>query len=235
MITNWLESKEAFQKLKEADAIVHLSGEIFARTWQEYSDANIKTTEIVAQALREGKAQKAVFISYPGAAADSDNLFLKAKGTAEKLLTETGKDVVIFRVQSIINTPENRGPFEDFLTYKGKEPVRIIGNGTQPIRLVFRPDAVQAVCKALEMNHKGIYDLYSEEMSLADLVAMLNQNTNFKLAKTPIWLAQIFSRISKELSPTVVNLYARKPAVMNNALVKRDLNLTFTPLNSIWK
>lgn len=75
LITNWLESKAAFQKMKEADAIVHLSGEVFARTWQEYYDANVKTTELVAQALREGNAQKGVFISYPGAAPDSDNLF----------------------------------------------------------------------------------------------------------------------------------------------------------------
>lgn len=67
-ISNWVDSTEAMRAMQNADEIVHLSGEIFAKNAQTYWEANVQTTERVAKALCSGHANRVVFISYPDAA-----------------------------------------------------------------------------------------------------------------------------------------------------------------------
>jgi nucleoside-diphosphate-sugar epimerase len=234
-ITDWTNSPQARQVLETADAIVHLSGEIFARTRDEFYQANVRTTEIVAAALKTGRARQVIYISYPDADPDSTNLFLQAKGQAEKLLTDSGKTATIFRVQAILDGPARPGPFETFLTFDGKEPIRLIGSGQQPIHLVTRPDVVKAILAGLHWKLPGTFDLFSEVLPLDELVQLINGQTTVKIARTPVPVAWLFSRISKGLSPTTVDLYARKPARMNSGRTRQTFGLTMTNIRDMFR
>jgi len=94
MITDWMRT----EALSGADTVVHLSGEIAAKTAAEYQAANVETTRVVARALRPG--QRVVFVSHLGADPTSTNLFLRAKGEAERLLTQSPAQAVILRTRS---------------------------------------------------------------------------------------------------------------------------------------
>ncbi len=234
-ITDWMNSNKAKEAIKSADFVVHLTGEIFARTWDEFYQPNVKPTEVIAEQIKIGNVKKVVFLSYPGANPNSDNLFLKSKGQAEKILTDTSKDVVIFRVQAIMHNPNEKGPFEDYLTYKGTEPVRVIGNGKTPIHTIYQDDVITAILKSLEANNEGVYDLFNEVIELNDLVKLINKGQAIKQANTPIFVARLFSMFSKNLSPTTVNLYSRKQVLMDNTKTVKDFGLTFVSVKKLWQ
>lgn len=235
-ISNWVDSAEAMRAMQNADAIVHLSGEIFAKSAKLYQEANVKTTERVAEALRSGHAKRVVFISYPDADLQSSNLFLEAKGQAEQLLLSSGREVIIFRAQAIINTPDNPGPFEqNLITSKGKK-VSILGDGQQKIEVVYSGDVVEVIVRALNNGQAGIYDLTSpERLTLNDLAKLLNRNPNVPISHVPGWLARILGRMIPDLSPTAVDLFLRKYSPMDSSCTVKEFGLNLTSLKAIWK
>ncbi|MGH3144165.1 MAG: SDR family oxidoreductase, partial [Rubrobacter sp.] len=170
VIPDWMSSNAATSAMREADVLVNLSGEMFSRSADVYRDANVRTTELVAGALRSGRARRAILISYPGADPDSPNLFLKTKGQAERLLLASGKDAVVFRCPAIINTPDDPGPFEaNMMAERGS--VQTLGSGRQRWRPVYRGDVAEAISAAVERGAAGIYDLTGpEEMTLDHLI-----------------------------------------------------------------
>lgn len=235
-ISNWVASAEAMTAMQNADAIVHLSGEIFAKNAQAYQEANVQTTERVAEALCSGHAKRVVFFSYPDADLQSSNLFLKAKGQAEQLLLNSGREAIIFRAQAIINTPDDPGPFEaNLITSDGKK-VSILGNGEQKVEVVYSGDVIEAIVRALKGGRAGIYDLTSpDRLTLNDLVKLLNRNPHVPISHVPTWLARILGWLIPDLSPTAVDLFLRKYSKMNGGRAIKEFGLTMTSINTIWK
>src|SRR5882757_9374025 len=64
VIIDWMNAAAARQALAEADYIVHLSGELNARSERLYMEANLATTRIVAE---NAHARRIVYLSYPHA------------------------------------------------------------------------------------------------------------------------------------------------------------------------
>lgn len=166
----------------------------------------------------------------------SPNLFLKVKGQAEQLLLNSGKEVIIFRAQAIINTPDDPGPFEENLITSNAKKVSILGDGQQNIKVVYSGDVVEAIVKALKGGRAGIYDLASpDQLTLNPLAKLLNRNPNVPISHVPTWLARILGRLIPDLSPTAVDLFLRKYSKMDNNRVIREFGLTLTSLDTIWK
>lgn len=235
-ISNWIDSAEAMRAMQNAAAIVHLSGEIFAKSAKLYQEANVQTTERVAEALRSGRVKRVVFISYPDANLQSANFFLEAKGQAEQLLLSSGPEVIIFRAQAIIGTPDNPGPFEQNLTTSKGKKVSILGDGQQKIEVVYSGDVVEVIVRALKDGRAGIYDLTSpDQLTLNDLAKLLNRNPNVAIFHVPGWLARILGRLVPDLSPTAVDLFLRKYSRMDSSCIVKEFGLSLTSLEAIWK
>jgi len=234
-ITNWMTSTEAITAMENAEAIVHLSGDIFAKSKKAYQEANVLTTERVAQALRSGNTKRVVFLSYPDADLHSSNLFLQAKGQAEQLLLDSGK-AVIFRIQSIINAPDTTlSPFEESLITSDGNKISILGDGEQKIEVVYSDDVIEAIIRALNQGSPGIYDLTSpEQLTLNDLIKLLNRNPNVPISYVPGWLARILGWLVPDLSPTVVDLFLRQYSHMDSSQVVKEFGLKLTSLETIW-
>jgi NADH dehydrogenase len=101
VISDWVSAPEAMQAMQNADIVVHLSGELFARGANPYYAANVQTAQAVAQALHQGHTKRVLFLSYVGADATSANLYLRTKGQAEQLLLKSGK-AIVFRCPAMI-------------------------------------------------------------------------------------------------------------------------------------
>lgn len=235
-ISNWMEATEAMEAMQNSDAIVHLSGELFAQSAKAYREANVQTTERVLEALQSGCAKRVVFISYLGANPQSPNLFLKAKGQAEQLLLGSKKEAVIFRAQAIINPPNAPSPFEENLVAPEGKKVSILGDGQQKIEVVYISDVVEAITKALDSGRPGVYDLKSpDRLTLDDLVKLLNRNPNVAISHIPAWLARVLGRLMPDLSPTVVDLFLHDYPRMDSKRTVAEFGLTMTSLHEIWQ
>lgn len=236
LIADWMTSEAAARAITDANIVIHLSGEISAKTEAEYDAANVETTRRVAGHLRAG--QRIVFISYPGADPNSDNLFLRAKGKAEALLREAPAEAFIFRTQIIAHHPSQPGPFEEAIRQpKSGGKVRIIGDGKSTVRPIYQDDVLAAIVSvASGRGRPGTYDLVGvEELTIDDIVRHVNGSEDISISHTPGWIARILSRFVPDLSPTFVDLFLRRTQPGNPACAIEEFGLEPTPVTSVWR
>lgn len=235
VVTDWMTSPAALEALRGADAVVHLTGELFG-TRAQYEAANVEPARRVAAALAQGRARRIVSISYPGADPGSRNDFLRTKGEAERLLAGSGVESVVFRVHALISTPASVGPFEEALIApKPGAKVRTLGPGTQRIHPVYRPDAVEAVLAALVRGRPGVYDLSGPDlMTLDGLIRLLNRDPQVGIRHTPAPLARLLSRFVADLPPAFVDLMLRDQPGAPSGHVAREFGLNLTSLHQVW-
>src|SRR5437879_1925927 len=108
--------------IHEAEVVVHLAGTLQPRGKDTYESANVSTSETVAAAARGSSVRRIVFLSYVGAAVHSANAYLRAKGWAEKALTDSGVPTTIFRCLDIYGPPERRRQTaQAYLAQRGSE------------------------------------------------------------------------------------------------------------------
>ena len=236
IITDWVNSPKAIEALKSADVIVHLSGEISAKSEKIYQSVNIDTTKIVADAAKNGKATRVIFLSYPNVDPNHKNWHLKYKGLAEQILLNCGKEAVIFRCPAIIDSPESPvQTVEAYLSKNGKA-VQTLGSGKQKLRPIFRGDVVDAITAALEKGSAGIHELSGlEEFTVDELIRLINQNPDVKISHTPPWLAKILSHFIPDLSPTFADILLNHLDSAESSDTYREFGITPTPLSKVWE
>lgn len=236
IITHWMQSAEAATALQQADYIIHLSGEINSKKEAVYVESNLTTTRIVTSNARIGKAQKLVFLSYPGAAAQQANLYLRYKGLAEEELLHCGKTAVIFRCPVIIDSPDYPSRIDTLFVSQQGKPVPVIGNGQQLMHPVYRGDVALAILAALEKECSGVWDLSgAEAMTVKRFIQLVNNNPSVKMAFTPGWLAKLLGRFVKGLSPTFVNILLQHTNSCYDYAIYQQLGLTPTSLTRLWQ
>ena len=234
-ITDWMNSDKAKRALLDADYIVHLSGEINSKKEEVYIQANKTSTLIVAEAAKAGKAGRVIFLSYPGADARSNNLYLKYKGEAEDMLLATKKDALIFRCPIIIDSPEKPSRIDTLFISKNGKAVPVIGDGKQTMHPVYRGDVVKIIISALERGDRGIYDLSgAEKMSTAEFIRLVNQNPKVKIAYTAAWLAKLLAKFVKGLSTTFVDILLNHTDSKYDPQTYAIFGLKPTSLTALW-
>jgi uncharacterized protein YbjT (DUF2867 family) len=235
VVHDWLSSPETHRVLEDVDAIVPLSGDLRPLRKDGFDAAHVRTSEIVAGALRRGRARRAVYLSYVGADETSTNPYLRTKAIAERLLRESGKEVVVFRCTAMLDTPESPGPFELAFTAPQGAAVRLVGNGRQRERPIYRGDVVQAILAALQGGRPGTYELAGpEEMSADDFIRLVNRRDGVRIAHVPPWIARLLSLGVPGLNPALIDLL-RSDSTGDPGPAVAEFGLTLTPLTRIWK
>jgi nucleoside-diphosphate-sugar epimerase len=233
-INDWMNSAKAKKALLEADCIIHLSGEINSKQERTYVQANVETTQIVTEAAGFGKPKRIIFLSYPGAAPDHRNLYLKYKGQAEQLLLTT-KNAIIFRCPIIIDSPDIPSRVDTLFISNNNKPVQVIGNGNQKMHPVYRGDVVDTILSAIENGEAGIYELSGiDQMTTDEFIQLVNQNPKVKIAHTPGWLAFLLSRVIKTLSPTFVDILLHHTDCMYDPKTYLQFKTKPTSLIALW-
>lgn len=236
LISDWMTSEAAAGAIEGADVVVHLSGEISAGSEAEYNAANVETTRRVAGSLRAG--QRVVFISYPGADPNSENLFLRAKGKAEALLRESPAEAFIFRTQIIAHHPSQPGPFEEAVRQpKSGGKVRVIGGGRSRVRPIYQGDVLAAIVSvASGRGRPGTYDLVGvEELTMDDIVRHVNGRKDISISHVPGWIARVLGRFVPDLSPAFVDLFLRRAQPGNPTRAMEEFGLEPRPVTSVWR
>lgn len=206
IITNWLNSNQAKEAISNADAIVHLAGNLKPQKG-DYISANITTTKTLISCLNTKKNKRIIFLSYVGASSNSSNPYLATKAQAENLLQTSDCPVTILRCSHIIGSPSQPGiTAEKMLSHNGKS-VTILGSGKQQIKPVFLGDVVSGIITALEQNHDGIFDFTGPDtMTMDDLVKIINRNPHLKINHIPPFFAKLLPIITSELTKPLVEV-----------------------------
>ncbi len=232
-IADWTRSARAREALAEADFVIHLPGDLRPRGRQGYEQVHVRTAEIVAEALRRGRARRAVYLSYVGADERSSNRYLSTKAAGERLFRESGKETVIFRCTAILGPPAAPAQLEEAFTARGGV-VTMLGNGRQRQRPVYRGDVVKAALAALERGAPGVYDLAGpEEMSADDCVRLINRGSPVRIRHVPAWIARAVGHVHPALTPDMVEVMLAD-SVGDPARAVAEFGLTLTPLSKVW-
>jgi nucleoside-diphosphate-sugar epimerase len=235
LVTDWMNAAATKDALAHADIIIHLSGDANAKNKAAYRDANYNTTKLVADHLAGDKPQRIIYLSYANAGVDERNLYLKYKGEAEQLLLATGKEVVIFRCPVIVDAPGAASRMDDLLLAKKGRAVPVIGDGRQRMHPVYRGDVVEAILAAMEKGRAGVYELSGpEELSVDELIRLVNRNPGVRMRHIPRWIALVLSRVIPGLSPVFVDLLLRHSDSAYTAETYREFGIEATPVSSMW-
>ena len=234
LVTTPLDAPAAQTALKEANYVIHLAGTFFPVGKSTYWSDNVSATETVAKALKAGKGRRILFLSYIAANEQSKNPFFRTKGIAERLLAETGREVVLFRCTHIIGPPESPGPFATSLVAKPGKKAGVLGSGRQIVAPIYLGDVVAALISAMKAGSAGIYELAGpERMPLDDLVRLLNRKPDVPISHLPNWIARVFGAVLPMLPGPFVDTILQD-CVGDSSRAKSTFGLKLTSLRSIW-
>ncbi len=224
------------EAVRKADYVIHLAGTLFPLDRNTYEAANVGTTQSIAGALKQGKAKRVLFLSYVGADEGSSNVYLRTKAMAERLLRETGKNLVIFRCTHIIGSPESPGPLAQSMRPKPGKKVGILGKGDQVVAPLYLADVVKALLAALKEGEPGTYELAGpERMTMNDLARLLNRNPEVRLSHLPPWAIRVLGTLMPKLLPRPFVEVIMHDSVGDHSLAAHTFGLKFTSLKTIWR
>lgn len=233
VIPDWMNSATAQEAIAQADAVVHLAGNLKPERG-DYIGANIKTTEAVVSALNKDRVKRVIFLSYVGASAQSSNAYLSTKAEAEQILQTSGVPLTIFRCTHIIGSPDQPGATAANLLSQQGKPVAMLGSGNQQVAPIYLDDVVSAILAALHQEHDGIFDLAgSERLSMDDLVTLLNRNNSIKRSHLPPMIARLLPWVVRDLPAALVDVMLAE-SVGDPQRVIEAFSLKLTPLSQVW-
>jgi nucleoside-diphosphate-sugar epimerase len=230
------DSPSSVEVLRKADYVIHLAGTLFPLDRNSYQAATVGTTQSIAGALKEGSIKRTLFLSHVGADESSTNIYLKTKATAENLLRETGKEVVIFRCTHIIGPPESPGPLAQSMLAKPGRKVGILGKGNQMVAPLYLGDVVTALVVALKEGKPGTYDLAGpDRMSMNDLARLLNRNPEVRLSHLPQGMVRVLGALMPRLLPRPFVEVIMQDCVADASRALHTFGLRLTSLRTIWR
>jgi len=231
VITDWMHNPEAARALEGADVVVHLSGELNAKSMRLYEEANKTTTAIVT---RYTKAKRIIYLSYPHASSGEKNYYLHFKGQAEELLHRTGIPVVIFRCPVIIDAPDKVSKIDVLFRSRKGWPLPVIGSGRQTMRPVYRGNVVEAIASAVEGGRDGVYELSGVDEVTVDEFIRLANPSGVWLLHIPGWMAFALSRVLPELSSTFVDMMLHHTASVYDPATYREFGVEPVSIVEMW-
>src|SRR5262245_38423016 len=232
-ITDWLVSDLATAAIENATIIVHLAGNLNPPD-HDYERANILPTQRVARAVRPARTRCLVFLSYVGASEQSANRYLETKARAERLLRETGAPVTVFRCTHIIGPPSRPGPTAANLLATGKKSVTVLGNGKQRVAPVYLGDVVAALAGAIDSVQGGTFDLQGpQEMSLDDLVRLLNEPARVAITHVPAVIARLLRFVGPKLPGPLIDVML-SDSRSDHPTAYSVFGLSLTSLDRLW-
>jgi nucleoside-diphosphate-sugar epimerase len=194
-------------RCRDASVVVHLAGTLRPDRGSDHAQANLETVRRTLAALAGSSVERVIFLSSVGADPGSPNGYLRAKGEAERLLHESGLDVVVLRCTHIFGPPDDPGPTVSALQARGSGSVWVLGNGSQRVAPVYREDVVDAIVAALDpRTFHGRFDLPGpEEMSMDDFVRIVNRD-GVRVRHLPASAARWFARVAPGLDANLADV-----------------------------
>ncbi len=217
-----------------ADCVVHLAGILIESKHSNYASANVAATAAVVEAAQKSGVKHLIFISVVGASTESKNAYFRSKGSAEKLIADSGI------AASILRTPILLGPgaagANAIVGMAGAGQCKVLGGGYYCMRPLDIDDLSAAIIKLTENPPSGVdtHELVGPESTpYRDIIAKTAElmGKTVEVGKVPVLIAKIGAAISSTLkgggmTPTVIDVITMDEVVETNADAAIGITLT---------
>ena len=220
-----------------AGCVVHLAGILFESSASSYQTANVDATQAVVDACRKAGVRRIVLVSVLGADPTSPNRYLRSKGRAERIVSESGLSGAIIRT-GILLGPGMTGARA--IVHAASQPaVTLLGGGRHSIRPLDADDLSRAILRCCESSGPGVtvYELVGPEpAAYRDVVAMMAalMDRHVSIRSIPVRLARLGAalrwRRQGGMTPTVIDVITSSEVVHENA--DAELGVILTPLSA---
>ena len=159
--------------LRGAHTVCHLVGGLAVPDDAAHEPVVVGTLQAVLDAAAEAGVSRVLYLSYPGAAPDSDNAYLRAKGLAEEAIVSSGLEHAVIRATHVY------GPGSPWLESMAgaarRWPPVVLGSGRQVLAPVYVDDvaAVLAAADDRAGEVRGVWGLEGPDRIEADAFADL--------------------------------------------------------------
>jgi uncharacterized protein YbjT (DUF2867 family) len=217
--------------------LIHLAGILFESSTSSYQTANIDTTQAVTEACKRARVRFIVLVSALGADPRAANPYLRSKGIAEQIVSDSGLSAVIIR------TPILLGPgmaaTRALMHAASQRVVMLLGGGRHVIRPLDVDDLTRGLLAFCENPRGGVstYELVGPEPTayrevVRRMAVMLGHSVTVR--SMPIRLAKLGATVSSwiregGMTPTIIDVITASEAVRVNA--DAELGVELTPLS----
>ena len=131
---------------RDASSVIHLAGILVERADSTYEQANVASTQSVAEAAKRVSVEKLVLVSATGADEKSSNRYYRTKGQAEAVVRASGLCYTILRAPLLLG-PETEGATA-LARNAGGHQAKLIGGGRHLQQPLFVGDLARAALAA---------------------------------------------------------------------------------------
>ena len=220
-----------------AACIVHLAGILIESRTSTYESGNVAATASVVEASNKADIGHIVLISVLGASTDSPNRFLKSKGEAERLVSESGIPSTIIRTPILLG-PGTAGAAA-LVGTAARVKAKLLGGGHHvlcPLDIDDLSLAILQVCRT-QPEVTSVHELVGpESITYRALVARVAEMMEYPLTigTIPLWIAKLGAAVTSRLkgggiSPDVIDVITSSEVVQKNA--DAELGIRLTPLS----
>lgn len=184
-----------------ADAVINLVGLLHQTGPQTFNAVQSAGAAAIANLAKEEGIETFIHMSAIGADVESDSLYARTKGEAERAVREAMPAAVILR-PSIVFGPEDSF-FNKFATMASFSPVLpLVGGGKTKFQPVYVDDVADAICEALVRPEAAgrIYELGGPRVyTFRELMEIMLRETGQKrvLLPLPFFAASLAGTVSQ--------------------------------------
>ena len=218
--------------MEGAHTVIHLAGGLALSEEHAYEPVNLGTVRDALEAAVEAGVRRFLLLSYPGAAPDSPNAYLRAKGLAEEAVRASSLEHLILRSTHVYGP---RQAWLDGMRAAASRPVAatVVGTGRQRIA----PAYVQDVARALVAGDDradavgGTLGLQgSDEVTADELTDLLAGRRRRKVHLAPGAARRASRLMGRRLSLTMLEVLAMDSLAEGMPSAVDELGLALTPL-----
>lgn len=205
--------------LDGAHTVVHLAGGLEpanvpdsgpeATPERLYEEVNLLPTRWVLEAAVEAGVARFLFLSYPGAAPEASNPYLRAKGLAEDEIRASGLQHAIVRSTHIYGP---RCRWLEEMAVSARRPVAVIvGSGRQRLAPVFVDDVARVLAAADDraVEVRGTFGLQGPDVVTADeMIDLLARRRRRKVHLSPDAARRAARLMGRLVAPAVLEVLA---------------------------
>ncbi len=184
--------------LSSVDIIVHIAGQVNAKTKLELYNSNVFITKNLVNAAEAKKVKKFFFISTIITDSKIQGLYSETKKQAEDIVVNSNLNYIIFKPSVIYGKYDNKQIYGLINLIKNNKIIPIFGSGNYKIQPIFIDDFVRYISLAIhnKVISKKIFVLAGPEpITFNDAVNIIENNLNKKVykIKIPIFIAYLTS------------------------------------------
>jgi NADH dehydrogenase len=202
------EPDELLEVLSRVHTLVHLVGGVNQPSDDEILVGNHGSTVAAVAAAKEAKVRRMILLSVPGASLDAPHPFVRAKGLAEEVVTQSGLEHAVLRSTHAFGL----GGLWFTSTVVGAEHGFVVGDGRQRVAPVSADD-VAAVVAAIDDRRDPVHGTWGvagpQELTADEVFAIAAEEEAGPAHLDPIAAAERLTELLGILvSPRATELFA---------------------------